>query len=146
MSSPSLVPGSFSSMHGGGATLTRSSSGSGRTARDQTAVWTESALTRRKQNENVEARWCPQTGEMLGPLSGAPPLGRCVLPRHIGRTPSGQDCEADIDTSATQAPLGRGKIPGSQPTWLVLAAAGQPVMGDASTGVETVSIGSTFVR
>jgi DNA-binding response OmpR family regulator len=54
--------------------------------------------------------------------------------------------ETEIDTLITPGSAGRARLPGSPPTWLVLADNGQPVLGDAASGVATVSLGSTFVR
>jgi DNA-binding response OmpR family regulator len=59
---------------------------------------------------------------------------------------AGQQRETTIDTLSTPVPAGPVLPPGSPPTWLVLADSGQPVLGDASSGVATVALGSTFVR
>jgi DNA-binding response OmpR family regulator len=84
-------------------------------------------------------------------------LGRCVLPRHTGRAPTRSHTRAanarrpaagdtEIDTTITSGPGGRAEVPGSPPTWLVLADAGRPVVGDGSSGVAIVAVGSAFVR
>jgi DNA-binding response OmpR family regulator len=59
---------------------------------------------------------------------------------------SRQQREIEIDTLSTPGLAGPAQRPGPAPTWLVLADTGQEVLGDASTGVATVALGSTFVR
>jgi len=82
-------------------------------------------------------------------------LGRCALlgtsaesvSRFAGAVPTSlHEVEIDIDTNSASGLDGRVQLTGSPPTWLVLADTGRPVLGDASTGVATVALGSTFVR
>ena len=47
---------------------------------------------------------------------------------------------------SAQVPARLGPSPSTLPTWLVLADSGRPVLGDLSSGVATVALGSTFVR
>jgi DNA-binding response OmpR family regulator len=73
---------------------------------------------------------------------------RSICPRRSDQPQpsSGQQRETEIDTLSAPAPAGRIQHPGSPPTWLVLAHTGQPALGDASTSVATVALGSTFVE
>ena len=110
-------------------------------------------LTGGKQNENVAQRCSLQTEGGARTVLRFLLLGRCALLWHIGRnsnssTPAlrAASSEIEIDTLSTPRLAGSPQRPGSPPTWLVLADTGQEVLGDASTGVATVALGSTFVR
>jgi len=59
---------------------------------------------------------------------------------------SGHQRETEIDILSTHGPTDGRHDSGSAPTWLVLADVGWPGLGDASTAVATVAVGSTFVR
>ena len=107
----------------------------------------------RKQIENVRRRSSVQTGGGARTALRFLLLGRCALLWHIGRTSTsttqparGRQREIAIDTLSTPGLAGPAQRPGSPPTWLVLADTGREVLGDASTGVATVALGSTFVR